>query len=165
MPHNLFSKDIGLWESSKDERLFEVCGSGVLVRNVKKVEQAESKKVKSIKLWDKTVNQLKCFEEVSCGIADKFVKNSDVLSYYLENASDDATPFKKIVSNTSILVWINNCDNSQKYQEFLSDIKSQNLEEFPKKFRRHVTKSSYQCSMNANLMWDNPNTLPKAYYE
>lgn len=165
MPHNLFSKDIGLWESSENDTLFEVCGSGVLVRNVKKVEQAESKKVKSIQLWNKTVNKLKCFEEVSCGIADKFVKNSDVLSYYLESASHESTPFKKIVSNTSILVWINNCDDSEKYQKFLSDIKNQNLEEFPKKFRRHLTESSYKCGMNTNLMWDNPNTLPKAYYE
>lgn len=165
MPHQLFSKDIALWENTEGATLFEECGSGVLIRTIDKVNQSNFKKEASRELWDKHIHKLNCFEEVSCGIGDRFIKNSKILSYYLEHSSCEETPFKKIVSNASIFLWINKCDNIQKYETFLSDIKSQTLEEFPKIFRDNVMKSSYACSMNANLMWDNPNTLPKADYE
>jgi len=165
IPHNLFCEDIGLWENSEEDTLFEECGSGVLIRNINKLNESSSKKNNHIQLWNKFINGLQCFEEISCGVADRFIKNSDILSYYLENSSHEKTPFKKIVSNSSIFLWINNCDDSEKYEKFLSIMKIQNLENFPKTFRRHVMQSSYQCAMNVNLMWDNPNTLPKAYYE
>ena len=164
IPHSLFNKDIPLWEDGDGDNL--VSNVEVLIRNIAKTEQSLSKKEASKILWNSTIESNNTFVNLSAKVSGKnFMKDKTKLVAYVNEVSSEETPFKKVVSHSHIVLWINRCENVEQYTTFLEEIIKETVNDFPSKFRDKLTKSTDSCAFNANLMWDNPNTLPKAYYE
>jgi hypothetical protein len=164
IPHLLFHEDIGLWEDGEGEMLIEE--SQVLIRHLDRANQSNLKKEANKTLWREALTSTQSFKEQSVKVNNSvFIKDSHKLSAYLDSVSSSSTPFKKVALHSNIFIWINECAEVEHYQTFLEQLFGQTLEAFPSKFREALAISTNSCAFHANLMWDDPTTLPKAYYE
>ncbi len=164
LPSSLLSEDIALWEDEEGENLVD--NVEVLLRSYARVEQSKLQELNSKKLWKNSIESSDNFKELSVKVSGgRFTKDKKFISAYLEIPSEENTPFNKIAKHSCIALWINRCDDVEKYQKLLEVLLSEKLIDFPSKFRTKLAQSTDSCAYNANLMWDDPNTLPKAYYE
>ena len=165
LPFHLLDKDIALWKDKDSENLVD--NVEVLLRSYDRLEQGNLKKIKNKKLWKKSMDSDNNFKALSVNVSgSKFTKNKNFISAYLEAPSEISTPFEKIVKQSNIILWINRCSDVEEYQKVLEKLLKNRLKELPFEFRTQLTQlTDDSCAYHANLMWDDPNTLPKAYYE
>lgn len=164
LPHTLFCKNIGLWKDNDGNNLVDDCS--VIIRSYAKLKQTNKKRKNDIILWKETLDSRKTFEDFSIKLSGtRFISDESKLSIYIENETEEETPFQKISKNCRIGVWINNCNDIDKYSNFLTELSSHNMDDLPLKLRTLMATNANNCSTDINFMWDDPNILLKANYE
>ncbi len=166
LPQELYGEDIALWEDDEGHRLINSCN--IVIRSHFKAYQSNSYRKKSKYRWDTCYSKYKdhSLDSASvCTMCEVGMDTDRISTIVEEKAEPTKSTFYGIDQFYFIAFWINNCDDMQRYKDFISSIISKPLNSIPDIIRGKITPQLSYCSSHIHFMWDDPNTLPKAHHE
>jgi len=166
LPQELYCEDIALWEDDEGHRLINSCN--IITRSYSKTNQSKLNRKKSKDRWDTCYSKYKdhSLDSASvCTICEVGMDTDKISTIIEEKAESSKSTFYGIDKFYFIAFWINDCDDIQRYKDFMSSIISKPLNSIPEIIRGKITPQLSYCSSHIHFMWDDPNTLPKAHHE